>query len=45
MRLVVGEGVRFAALGTALGLAVALGAGRWIAPLLTPSMIANCMFG
>lgn len=34
VRLVVGEGVRFAAFGLLLGSAVALFAGRWVAPLL-----------
>ena len=32
--LVLGEGVRFAVAGIVLGGAIALGAGRWLAPLL-----------
>jgi len=34
VRLVVGQGVRFAVAGVALGLAVALLAAKWIQPLL-----------
>ena len=34
VRLVVGQSVRFAAIGTALGLLIALWASRWIQPLL-----------
>jgi len=34
IRLVVGDGLRFAASGAAVGAAIALAAGRWIAPLL-----------
>jgi predicted permease len=34
MRLVVGEGLRFAVAGASIGAALALLAGRWIAPLL-----------
>ncbi|HUQ84187.1 MAG TPA: ADOP family duplicated permease [Gemmatimonadaceae bacterium] len=34
VRLVLGEGIRFAAAGVALGVAVALAASRWIGPLL-----------
>jgi ABC-type antimicrobial peptide transport system permease subunit len=33
-RMVVGEGIRFAAAGVAIGALVALGAGRWVRPLL-----------
>lgn len=34
LRLVVSEGVRFAALGVAIGAVMALAAGRWVGPLL-----------
>ncbi|MFN0180983.1 MAG: ADOP family duplicated permease [Gemmatimonadales bacterium] len=34
LRLVVGEGVRLAVVGVAIGSVVALGAGRWVEPLL-----------
>ena len=34
LRLVVGQAMRFAAVGLAIGGAIALGAGRWIRPLL-----------
>jgi putative ABC transport system permease protein len=34
VRLVIGEGIRLGVGGTMLGAAIALGAGRWIAPLL-----------
>jgi len=34
VRLVVGEGMRFAVTGVVLGAAVALWGGRWVAPLL-----------
>jgi predicted permease len=34
VRLVLGEGLRFAVVGIGLGTAIALGAGRWLGPLL-----------
>jgi predicted permease len=34
LRLVMGDGVRFAVIGVAMGSAIALAAGRWIGPLL-----------